>query len=717
MRIHLGAPLWVVGATLFGFLLETAAFVPPFNSHRRRGDGGIGAHRHGIAGGSSFGPPKTPHGDSSWQGSASSNNNNYDLMVQPLVELFGAENETAQEDLDYYSSVRGGSNNAQKTAGNVVKGSQATISSTTSYWKGSLQSMTKTVTKPFQSVKTRVLLLFRSKTQQQEEALMQQLKTMPVKRVEVDSSVLPAEVVQLAARRSGVLGSPLRNDNVNDFAKALKVWYSRKGYILHAVTGATLQADTATAQIAVQEPRISRAPVEITFCKEMVVDDETGDLVTFKQYKEKRVTRKTFGHDRIEKQNLNTTYVQTVGRTKPSRIASAMQLSPGRPFRWDSSRWRQISGSGIFGRILKASPESMRDGTVQLHIYATEAPARHLEYGLAKSLYTNGWEGELDFEHQNLLGGGESLGLTVRRGTKDAEPSIRLRYADDNFGLEGGYDVEVFSDYIGDQPDEAQQGDQPPDYDHDALLDRRGATVHLRNPISSNVMRHSAASASLERTATKTGLHENIGSASFSVGPFVKQLPFDARSNIGAKITAGTRLPDPLSFGGGSGDKFLVTSLKLKPYSSVTATTKQILPLGSTASSSVRRPLVLALRHSVTTSTPSLPRHEARALGNVNNIRGDAVNGRISHALVGTTELRIPIQIPSIIKTRQDAGLVVFGDWLVAAKDSQFAFYRKSCIGVGLRKSVQGIPLKCDVSFSQEGKLKTMFGLGGDFDI
>jgi hypothetical protein len=84
---------------------------------------------------------------------------------------------------------------------------------------------------------------------------------------------------------------------------------------------------------------------------------------------------------------------------------------------------------------------------------------------------------------------------------------------------------------------------------------------------------------------------------------------------------------------------------------------------------------------------------------------------------VGTTELRIPIQIPSIIKTRQDAGLVVFGDWLVAAKDSQFAFYRKSCIGVGLRKSVQGIPLKCDVSFSQEGKLKTMFGLGGDFDI
>ena len=129
-------------------------------------------------------------------------------------------------------------------------------------------------------------------------------------------------------------------------------------------------------------------------------------------------------------------------------------LSPGRQFRWDGNRWRQISASGIFAQILKASPEPMRDGTVQLHIHATEAAARHLEYGLGKSLYTKSWEVELDFEHQHLLGNGESLGLTVHRGTKDTEPSVRLRYADEKFGMEGGYDVELFIDFIGDKLEE-----------------------------------------------------------------------------------------------------------------------------------------------------------------------------------------------------------------------------------------------------------------------
>ena len=225
---------------------------------------------------------------------------------------------------------------------------------------------------------------------------------------------------------------------------------------------------------------------------------------------------------------------------------------------------------------------------------------------------------------------------------------------------------------------------------------------------------HSVACASLERTATKTGLHENIGSATLGVGPFLRQLPFDARSHVDARITVGTRLPAPVAL---SSDENVVDStLQLKPYSSVTATTKQILPLGGKSSSATRRPVIVALHHFITTSTPNLPRHELRALGNACNIRGDSTNGRVSHALVGTTELRIPVQIPAFtrIQTRQDAGVVVFGDWSFATKDSQSG---KSCIGVGLRKSVQGVPLKCDFSFSQEGRTKVAFGVGGDFDI
>ena len=48
----------------------------------------------------------------------------------------------------------------------------------------------------------------------------------------------------------------------------------------------------------------------------------------------------------------------------------------------------------------------------------------------------------------DIFGGGESLGLMVRRGAKDPEPSVTLRFSDDKFGMTGGYDAEIFSDYI-----------------------------------------------------------------------------------------------------------------------------------------------------------------------------------------------------------------------------------------------------------------------------
>jgi hypothetical protein len=127
--------------------------------------------------------------------------------------------------------------------------------------------------------------------------------------------------------------------------------------------------------------------------------------------------------------------------------------------------------------------------------------------------------------------------------------------------------------------------------------------------------------------------------------------------------------------------------------------------------------LILALKHSITTATPNLPRHEAKAQGIAHNIRGSSLNGRVASALTGTTELRVPIDIP-VVQIRQDTNVVFFGDWLFAAKDSQSSFRRKSCVGVGVRKSVQGIPLKYDLCYSSDdGKFQSAFGLGADFDF
>jgi hypothetical protein len=68
------------------------------------------------------------------------------------------------------------------------------------------------------------------------------------------------------------------------------------------------------------------------------------------------------------------------------------------------------------------------DGTVPFKVFVTEPAPRYLEYGLGKSLYMGTSERELDFEHQHLFGGGETVGFMSRRGTKDPAPSLRVHY-------------------------------------------------------------------------------------------------------------------------------------------------------------------------------------------------------------------------------------------------------------------------------------------------
>jgi hypothetical protein len=608
-----------------------------------------------------------------------------------LEEDFQQNPEEHQESF-LASSLRGGS----ASSDDVVKGSKVTFAKVKNFWTESID----TVCFKFQNT-------FKSKEQKTQEQLYEQLKTMPVRSVEVkNSTVLPPEVIRLAVKRSGLVGSPLRTDRVQEMAKNLKSWYLRKGYILHTVTGATLKAETATAEIQVEEPSISKIPITIVTCKEMVVDGD--ELLTFRQYREKHSKRRSFRHDRIEKKGLNTTFVETQGRTKASRIAKALHLKPGRPFRWHSDRWQKIANSGIFQKVLRSTPVRLPDGTVRLQVFVTEPAPRHLEYGLGRSLYTGTWEGELDFEHQNVFGGGESVGFMVRRGTQDPAPSLRVHFGDEHFGLEGGYNFEVFRDYIGDTDDWSDSnGDtvNADDTSKDSMLDRRGATFRLRNPIDPTIVANTVASASLERTSTKTGLHESIGSSTLTLGPFRKALPMDARSSITTSLTGGSRIAMKES-----GKKFSTSNVRLLPYSTVSATARQILPI---ASPSERKPVTLALQHTIATSTHNIPRHEARAMGISAEIRGATPDGRASSSVKGTTEIRIPIDVPRL----GDGSVVFFGDWFCVQKDRTSSFYGKSSIGIGLRKNFSGLPLKYDVCYSSEGKIKAMFGLGPDFDV
>jgi len=615
---------------------------------------------------------------------------------------------------------RGGASSPNSKNSGILQGGKTVVTRAASFWKSTIGGVIESVQSKFQSKETK-----------KRQELLEALKTMPVRQVVVsNSTVLPPEVIRTAVKRSGMVGSPLKMDRVQELARNLKRWYTRQGYVLHSVTGAALNPDTATATISVEEPFVSVLPVDIVVCKEMVIDEETGELVTFKQYRAKKLSEleekrsgfSVFGRTpdlKIDRKDLNTTLVPTTGRTNAKKIAQAMKLTPGTPFQWLDTRWSKIASSGVFSKVLKASPEPTTDGGVCLQVYAMEPPPRHLEYGIGKSVWTNSWEGEVDFDWRNIFGGGESVGVMVRRGSKDSSPSVRLRYGDDKFGLEGGYDIEAFNDFLGDtgsdeeaNEDYKKRADSSSDLElnQDSLLNRRGATFRLRNPISTSFVTNSVASASMERTSTTTGQLENIGSASLTLGPFRRFMPMDGKTSVSTTLSGGARLVGR-EMGGGGDISFAGTGLL--PYSSASATTKQILPITISSRENDKMPITLALQHTVSASTSNIPRHEAKAMANSAQIRGAAPDDSTTTVVKGTTEIRLPVAVPRV----GNGSVVLFGDWFCVQKNTNSPFYSKSSIGVGIRKSFQGLPLKYDICYSSEGKIKKMFGIGADFDV
>ena len=371
-----------------------------------------------------------------------------------------------------------------------------------------------------------------------------------------------------------------------------------------------------------------------------------------------------------------------------------MNLIAGKPFQWDSTRWKKVASSGIFSNVLQVAPRRMKDGTVQLQVFATEPPPRHLEYGLGKSLYSGSWEGEVDFEHKNLFGGGEVVGLMVRRGTKDIEPSIKLRYTDDHLGLEGGFECEIFSDFLGD----SESIDEKENHEED-LSFRKGFGIRVHNPINTDIIKNSISSISIERASSKGGTYEDIGSSTLTLGPFRSMLPFDARASLVTSLTGGVRLGRQ----GNDNDSVL-------PYTSGSVTARQILPLSPTTFKG-KAPL-LALQHTIAKSTNNFPRHEAKAMGVSSQIRGCIPEASVCSSIKGTAEVRLPLQAPML----GSSAVVLFSDWYRVQTVPAGPFDGKSSIGVGFRKLFQGLPLKYDVCYTSDRRIKTMFGLGPDFD-
>lgn len=422
--------------------------------------------------------------------------------------------------------------------------------------------------------------------------------------------------------------------------------------------------------------------------------------------------------------------------------------------------------SAIFSQIHAVRPipeESSQGDDVSVEIIASEnKPHTALEYGLTKSLYNDKWEGEFDLKNTNAFGGGEVATFNVRKGHSNKiiagrnskrnsdQKWVRLNGGPLSWRMSikdsyAGYDLNLFQDNVGGHRGSSikTQKITAEDESESDVLDRSpmriGATMRFRLPPSmKRKFKASVVSATFERIN-----EQSIASTSVGVGPVRFNPLHSLQSFFSGSITSGVR---------SQSDRGANTGVV--PYAAGTCTSHQIIPLGSS-------PANFALRHVASGGTKYLPRHEAISLGLSSKVRGYNYNyqsqttseslstdgeqeqghwhalkkflrggnsaGAIrpslatSKALSGTVELRVPFMAPSEnLRPIVSGTFLFFGDWSLthahtspSSIDKENTPLRCSSAGVGLRKVVQGVPIKVDACITEHGTRGVFFGIGG----
>ncbi|GMH88977.1 hypothetical protein TrST_g1670 [Triparma strigata] len=365
------------------------------------------------------------------------------------------------------------------------------------------------------------------------------------------------------------------------------------------------------------------------------------------------------------------------------------------------------------------------------------------------------WEGECYFGHNNLFGSFENLGIKSKRNPTDPIPSFRLNYGDSKLGNPGGYEVDVFSDYIGGGGEEEnikklnewpkmpsiagvlggfkrKSNEVESVYDAtdtttdtatetettEATTDReiitkpgnpgdafarRGVSYTLKKPFS-KICHNSEVTSSVEQTSTNAGDKEYLASVNVELGPVVSNLPGGlGRHSLVTRVDVGGRLSEEKT---------------VTPYTSTTVINKDIIPL---TSSTLKDPVVIASKTGMVVCGEGMPGWEMKRKGGECRIRGYRGLGEVSQAVSGTLELRIPTNIQK--KVLKNSSVLFFVDGCLTrpgkAPEEKEAklFEKKYCAGVGARVGIMGIPLKVDLGLNKEGEVVRSVALGGDFQI
>ncbi|KAL3797114.1 hypothetical protein HJC23_000452 [Cyclotella cryptica] len=491
------------------------------------------------------------------------------------------------------------------------------------------------------------------------------------------SEILPPELITQSAEQAKLIGGTLTPSTLDATANSINNWYISQGYVMNSVTGATLVPSNdceghGRVELKVREAKMSKSrsdSVIIRFVEECSHSSEAKESDNLLNIPIPNYSEGSGSQSAGETQKYQR-YRVTSGRTRPTKVAKLVGISPGSHFRIIPSKWSRIvaspggifagqktdgiggTKSAIFSTIHAVRPIPAGDDTVLMEIIATEnKPYVALEYGVTKSLYSDQWEGEFDLKHSNAFGGGEVATFNVRKGRSkssqrtenksqeiekvksnpgdwnkrviDGPLSWRMSIADNSLGGgDSGYDLELFRDHVGlvsDEESETLNIDNP---------QRTGATMRLRFPQYSlpraisvsvekiDLLKPQPASSSCRKTVSMT-MH--IGPINF------------LRSALSALLTAGVQhdggaesAPSASSDAASSPE-----NSNTRPYFSGTVTSQQIIPLCRSPFESRENSksfVDVAVRHVASVSTKHLPQHEAIMLGLASRVRGYKYN-------------------------------------------------------------------------------------------
>lgn len=296
-----------------------------------------------------------------------------------------------------------------------------------------------------------------------------------------------------------------------------------------------------------------------------------------------------------------------------------------------------------------------------------------------------------------MLGGGEDLALSVRKGAKDRQPSFNVRFSDDRMGRSRAYDVEAFWECLESTP--SFTGNKA------TTLSRTGASLSFRKL---NTVGLSSASLALEKSPEVNSRWKNLlVNLNTIFQPLIGNLP----------VGNGRYLCDMI---GHTGVSTMETKRGIVPYHTSTVNFRQKFPLrvSGLVSQNTKRldsSLSLFLSESATLSTSWIPHHIRLRQDVANRIRGK--NRMLSSPSVvrGVAEIRIPVDVP-VSTTTQDGYIALFGDMLSCSSGEKNSWKRTSSLGVAVFKSFQGIPLNgyiCRGSGEWTGRV----GIGQMFDF